>query len=268
MIKVHVISDLYLGFNEMAPEEHILPDVDLVVINGNIGHIKRSMLYAETLCRQYPNIKFIVNLGETERYRTIDKHKNEVEDQLHFRKRNNNTWPPNLYWDTEPMIIDLGKGRKIDVLCLYGFPKIHNYIGDWKDTVWYRNYPMLGEDSKDLKDTIFKPDETSNVRHGYAFQFASMDFINTLHTNEETKARNWELTVTDLTKVLITHINPYIDSRLNGQTVSPYLIHLNEGVWISSNSFSNNVLMNGGRLISNPGRGLEARSYVADVKIF
>ena len=65
MIKVHVISDLFLGFNEFAnPEDEVLPEVDLVILNGNIGHLKRGMLYAETLCRKYPETQFVYNLGE------------------------------------------------------------------------------------------------------------------------------------------------------------------------------------------------------------
>lgn len=265
-IKLHVISDLYLGFNEFANEEHEIPEVDIVFINGNLGHPKRSMLYAETMCKKYPNIPFVVNLGETERYYSADKYKNEVEDALRFRRNRNDTWPKNLYWDTEPMIIDLGQGRKIDVFCTYGFPFIHNHIGSWEDMPWY-NYCIHTETYVDCVTTEYKPQETSHVRHGRGPVFADMNWVNKMHLEEEIKVRKWELTVTDLTKVLVTHVNPFKDSRCEGQTVTPYKIHLGEGIWIGSNYKSDHIKFLGARLIGNPGRGA-ARQHYSEVKIF
>lgn len=268
LLTVHVISDLFLGYNEFADEEHVLPKVDLVVINGNIGNIKRCVLYAETLCKKYPNTKFILNFGEQELYSTVDKiDGNGIIQATIFRKNTSEFWPKNLYFSDEPMIIEFDNGRAIDVLCMYGFPKIHSYEGDWKAYTWYQNYPMLLDDI-DWKDTEFKPKETSDVRHGFAIKFASMEWINERHEQETTKARNWENTVSNLTKVLITHINPFKDTRCTGQNTSPYLIHLNEGLWVSSNYKSDNIRFLGARLLSNPGRGIDARNQVADVTIY
>ena len=143
MIKVHVISDLDLGFTEFAdPIDETIPDVDLVILNGNIGHLKRSMLYAETLCNKYPNIPFVYNLGEKELYwDNIEKFTGETIQGLTIRKRTNTTWPKNLYWDSkESLIITLQNGQEVDVLCTYGFPKIYSYEGNWEDTSWHKNY--------------------------------------------------------------------------------------------------------------------------------
>jgi hypothetical protein len=265
MIKLHVISDLYLGFNEFATEEHTIPEVDIVFINGNLGHPKRSMLYAETLCRKYPNIPFVVNLGETERYYIGDKYKNEMEDSLKLRKNNSATWPKNLYWDTEPMIIDLGMGKKIDVFCIYGFPYIHSFNGSWTDIPW-SNYHAVPDVHTDCLDTEYKPTETSHVKHGRAVLYADQNWINEKHIEEENKVRKWELTQNELTKVLVTHINPINDNRCINQTVTPYKIHLYPGIWIASNTKSENTQLNGARLISNPGRNV--RTHYSEVKIF
>jgi hypothetical protein len=37
MTKIHVISDLFLGFNEFSTEEEHIPDVDLVIVNGKVS---------------------------------------------------------------------------------------------------------------------------------------------------------------------------------------------------------------------------------------
>ena len=71
--KVHLIHDLYYGFNEPTdPTDLELPECDLVIINGNIAENgKRSVLYAFELAKVYPNIQFVYNEGYTERYRFI-----------------------------------------------------------------------------------------------------------------------------------------------------------------------------------------------------
>lgn len=254
MTKIHVISDLFLSFNEHSDEDEILPDADLVIINGNIGHLKRSMLYAETLCKKYPDTPFIYNLGESELYHLIPKFVGEIEDSLRMRKNVNTTWPSNLYWPETPEIITARNGYKFDVLCTYGFPQIHSYQGEWKDTRWARFYikEILDDDSPDGK--WYKPSETSSVRHGHVPCFADIDWINEKHKEEYIKARFWELKPT-FHKLLITHINPYNDQRYIGQNVSPYRIHLENGLWITTNSECKGLNFLGAKLYSNPGRG-------------
>ena len=58
MIKAHVISDLELHEAEWAnPIDETLPDCDLVFINGNNGILRRSMVFAETICKKYPHVQ-------------------------------------------------------------------------------------------------------------------------------------------------------------------------------------------------------------------
>lgn len=261
MTTIHVISDLFLGFNEFSTEDENIPDVDLVILNGNIGHIKRSMLYAETLCKKYPSTQFVCNLGETELYYSVNKSLNETRSALEFRKNSNATWPNNLHYNyLESKIITLRNGYKFDIMCAYGFPKIYSYNIDWNETVWAKKYPMKIE-SNDNWNNIYKPKEVSNVKLGEIGIFATKDWINEEHEKEWLIVKKWEIAQTEY-KILITHINPYKDSRCENQSVAPYNIHLDKGIWISSNVKNNGLLLLGGRLYSNPGRGLEARSNV------
>ena len=41
MTKIHVISDLDLGFNEFTDKiDEVIPeDIDLVILNGNLNHV-------------------------------------------------------------------------------------------------------------------------------------------------------------------------------------------------------------------------------------
>jgi hypothetical protein len=253
-----------LGFNEFSTEEEQLPDVDLVILNGNIGQLKRCMLYAETLCKKYPDIQFVVNLGEVEYHSSCPKHMGELEESLNIRRSANLDWPKNLHWSTDSQMVTLRNGIKVDILCLYGYPQIYSHSIPWEETIWHKTYTMDILYEFPESGPWHKPNETSNVRHGYCPVFATKDWINKQHAKEWIIARNWEVKVTCL-KILVTHINPYKDTRCAGQKVAPYLIHLHNGIWIGSNTECNDVSFLGGRLYSNPGRGSQARHKVITV---
>ncbi len=259
---MHIISDLYLEYNEFSDPEEILPiGTDLVIFNGNIGtHLKRSFLYIEKLCKLYPEVQFVVNLGLQEMYMTFDKVVNEVFSGMILRRDNNPNWPKNLHFGDEPMLITLKDGTQVDVLCQYGFPYIHECQIDWTDTIWFRHH---------CKEIVYGLDEiephvpsnTSRVLHGAIPIFVTKDDINELHYREWKKVQKWE-TTPSVIKILVTHINPYKDTRCEGCIVSPYNIHLDKGYWVSSNTPIDGVLFLGARLYSNPGRGIDARSKI------
>lgn len=265
MIKIHVISDLDLGFNEFAdPIDETLPDVDLVIINGNIGNIKRSALYASSLCQKYPDIQFVWNLGELERYwRVIGKFTDEIEENLKFRKATNPTWPKNLHWCSDDrMFVKLRTGEVVDIFCTYGFPYIQQYEGLWEETHWYKHYATRV--TYDVQEYSEKPKNTSNVGHGALPVWATKDWINDNHRRIENLVKKWEIEVTGF-KILVTHLNPFNDNRFKNQQVSPYRIHLSNMLWVAAGSPTGNVNFLGAKLISNPGRGAEARNKVTIV---
>jgi len=258
MIKLHVISDLFLEYNEFCPaEDEVIPDVDLVILNGNIGHVKRGFLYAETLARKYPNIQFVYNLGERERYNDVtEKFLGEFEENLKVRVYANETWPKNLHWSTDSILLTFPNGESVDILCKYGFPKIHKLETDWENTVWFQEY--VASYSSDLS---YFPKESSQVYHDLAWVYASVEWINQKHLEEWMHVKKWEINPT-YKKILVTHCNPFRDNRYLGQVVSAYNIHLENGIWIGSNQFHNGVKFLGSKLYSNPGRGLEARNRI------
>lgn len=263
MSKLHVISDLFLGYNEESTVDEILnPEADLVIINGNIGHVKRGMLYAETLCRKYPNVQFVYNLGEHEKYTMANKSVDELELNIEIRKKVNASWPKNLYWGKEPKHITLRDGSTFDILCTYGFPKIWSTECAWEDTLWHKRYIV---DYIDDNGYPFKPEQTSNVSHGVVPVFATKNDINKLHDEETTIVRNWELTSKGPKKILVTHINPYKDKRLINQKVSPYLIHLDNEIWVGSSIQMNGIKFLGANLYANPGRGSDIRNRLIDI---
>ena len=267
MLKVHLISDLFLDYNEFSMEEEVIPDVDLCVINGNIGFLKRSMLFAETLCKKYPKVPFVINLGETEAHQyTKEKFVGETLESMNIRQLVNESKPSNLNWSTDPMIITCKNGAQVDILCSYGYPYIYSTNTPWAHTNWHRYYKMAVDDTENPSDRFWKPKDTSNVRHGTFPIMATKEYINSMHEIEYNKVKTWEITNSgNYYKILVTHINPYVDTRLSDQKVGPYNIHMSDKYWLSSNTKMNGINFLGGKLYANPGRGLEARTNVITI---
>lgn len=265
MIKLHIISDLYLGHTQHAdPIEYSIPaGVNLIIINGNLGSGKRSMFHAEAIAHKYPNIPIVYNLGQSEKYNEIPKLANEVENGLLNRRQHNIGWPKNIYYSIDNIELTLEGGSQVDILCTYGFPKIHSYTGVWEDTEWFKNY--VADVTLDHTDPrVDKIKGVTNTCRGYIPVWATMDWINEQHFREEAKVKKWELNQTSY-KILVTHINPYNDIRLKNQIVSHYQIHLNNMLWVTSNQKIENLKFSGARLVSNPGLGEEARSHVVTI---
>jgi hypothetical protein len=65
---LHVISDIFLSFHEKAVDQHYIDaKTTHIVLTGDISiENKRSMLYAETLSKLYPNMDIIYNYGIAE----------------------------------------------------------------------------------------------------------------------------------------------------------------------------------------------------------
>lgn len=262
MFKLHIISDLDYDFNEFSDEiDETIPDVDLVVINGNISrHLKRSMLYAETLAKRYPSVHFIFNQGEKEKYMNFfPKFNNEGEENSKLRQWANDSWPKNLY-SQKNIRLNLKSGDAVDVLCMYGFPFIHSYTGEWEDTHWCRNY--VSEVTEDQNKFI--PPGVSHVYCGQGPVWATKDWINEKHIEEFQTVKSWELDKSSY-KILVTQINPYKDIRTQGQKVSSYNVHLHNKLWITTGILDAPVNYLGAKLVSNHGRGFEPRSKVITI---
>lgn len=258
-LRIHLISDLDYGFNEFSdPIDLELPEVDLIVLNGNLGVIKRSMLYAEAICKKYPTIPVIYNMGRLERYElSIPKSDEEVMDSVLTRLKLNPNTPQNLYVSNLPQQIQFNNGFTIDILTTFGFCKIHQTETDWENTTWYK---------KIVKGVYWATGKieglnTDDVAHGHIPVFATKDWVNESYEKELNMVRTWELSGGHK-KLLITSINPIEDPLYKGITNSPYLIHLENGLWLSSGPKVNVSNFLGAHLVSNPGRGNLARQNV------
>ena len=266
MFTCHVISDLFYYETERFSEEDLtLPDVDLVIINGNIANGKKSMQYAQILCQKYPDICFVYNFGFTEAYiGNLLKDIDEMYNGIHNRKLMSSFWPKNLYYSQDEMIITLRTGFTISVFCAFGWPTIHSFRGQWKETYLYKN--VIAEVTNDYKHKHYvKPLETSDVWHGYLWVWAYPEWVTKKSIEETDKARKWELTPNHY-KVLVTHLNPIKDSRLNNISYSSYNIHLNDMLWIAADNYVDDALYQGAHLRANPGRGLTPRSRIINVE--
>ena len=271
-LKLHVISDTNYLPNE-PDEQYNIPESDIVIFNGNIAKswIKRSFAYAYKLAKLYPDVQFVYNLGEEEIYYfEISKYDYEIEDNILIRMNNDPSWPKNLHWkhskDPNGMLITLRTGYTVDVFTMYGFPKIHSYVGHWEDTYWFKNYSMTTlqvhkENVVEFKD---KPINTSNVSHGDVPVWATSEWINQKHLAEEEMLKKWELNLKHC-PILVSHLNPFNDTRFANCKVSPHKFHLNGGTWITANTRVKNINYLGAKLYSNPGRGESVRSDYIEI---
>lgn len=263
MFTIHVISDLNLKFNEFTPpEEQILPDVDLVILNDNIGSLmKRGFFYTEELCAKYPDTQFVYNLGFNDLFALshLPKNDNELVKAIETRSKFNKDWPKNLHsFYDRSKLIQLRNGETVDIFCSFGFPKILNYEGAWEDHIWWRN--IIYDVTMDIDDPrCILPKDSSRVKHGLIPLWATQEWINRKHDEEQQLITAW-CSNTTYSKILVTTINPVNDTRCYKQAIQSFDVNIN-GLWVTSNS-EIDTIYNGVRLISNPGRGETKRSSV------
>ena len=260
MIKVHVISDFYLPFIEFSTETDVsLPECDLVVIAGNMGQIKRVMVYVESLCRKYPDKQFIFNTGRTEDG-LHQKNNTEMSDGLTNRQSLSNFWPKNLHYGFQKPISLTINDQKIEVLCFHGFPYIaEDNIDDsiWKSTQWYK-YATHGV-TYDQKE--FKHKDAADIYHGWFPKFSTVERCREDHDLEYDIVKQWlNNAPSDVTKILVTALFPKNDPCLEGIDYTMYP-GINPDVWIASGRTledrTNNYVLYG-----NPGREQSAREAV------
>lgn len=274
--KVHIIHDLMYGFNEpTSPEDLQLPDVDLVILNGNIGYNgKRSWHYAYQIANLYPNIQFVFNDGYVERYqRIMDKCKYEYEDSMSVRQQQDKNWPTNLHWkdprDEKGLLILLQTGQTIAVWPCFGFPNVVSY-DDWDSTWFYKNIAKGQIPVRTLESDLL-PNSDLKL-YGDRIVWATPEWVKEKFLEQENKLRKWETEqiAYKYYGIVVTHLNPYKDPRLDNIKYSPYKMHLKgqpgdgDRLWVTSHQ-EKPVNFLGAKLCSNPGRGSIARGKVLEV---
>ena len=260
MIKIHTISDYYLRFTEFTTDvDETLPECDLVIIVGNMGYIKRSMIYAEYLCRKYPEKQFVISVGRTENG-LHQKNDTEITDGLTNRQMISELWPKNLHHAFKKPIKLVINDQKIEVLCFYGFPHITEETIDdsvWKSTQWYK-YASHGV-TFDQKE--FKHKDAADVYHGWFTKFSTPERCREDHDKEFEVVREWlSHKSEDTVQILVTALNPKNDPCLENISYSMY--HgAQPDVWIAGGikmeDRSDNFILYG-----NPGRDESARKSI------
>jgi hypothetical protein len=96
--------------------------------------------------------------------------------------------------------------------------------------------------------------------------WASKEFIEQKYTEQLDMIRDWETKqIADkYYGILVTHLSPYKDTRLEDLSYTGYNIHLHNRIWATTNTESN-VNYVGADLVSNPGRGSGPRGKVLEV---
>lgn len=289
--KIHVIHDLWYGYNEPTePEDLVLPDVDVVILNGNLSYtIKRSMLYAFELANMYPNIHFVYNDGYAERYlQTVEKWEYEASDSMKVRMSSSADWPKNLHWkdprSDQGIEIVLKTGQTISVWTCFGFPEVIQY-DSWEDTWFYKNIGVKETLYTNFDHDVFLPE--SDIKFfGNVIEWATPEYVNQQFKEQETKIRNWEHSAKPIAThdefnvpiertnwkakyfgILVTHLNPYKDPRLDNIKYKSYNIHWDNRPWITTNQEKSMNFL-GSKLCSNAGRGSGPRSKFLEVDIF
>ena len=241
-MKLHIYSDLGLRYLDFAdPVDELVPDVDAVIVAGNISSdAKRSLLFQETLGQH--NKPVFLNFGLLEfskgsycleTLKSAHIRYGVKKDTNCYYKHNGNTILPEL---------------KLDVLPLFGWPtfKSQEEVDSTKlgkinlEVVWGMYYNEEG-----VAVNTFDPYPTKWHR------------INELHEQEQQVLRDWlaDQYTTDNTKVLIVGHN-YADI---------IKADLTNVILIVPGEQAQDTAFNNGRLYSNPGCGALPRSRILTV---
>ena len=255
MIDLHVIGDVdYYITEKFTPSELQLPDVDLVILTGNVGYIKKTFHYAEELAALNPNTQFIVNLGILEVVN--QKHENQMRDGLYARQLYHEHWHKNLHYKLEESIKLTIKDRNLDILCTSGFPYIDESVSDgkeWRSNRWYKfAYHGITHDQK-----YFKPKMAADVYHGWSPIWSTPELCRKDHDREVEVISHWiENKEEDSTQILVSALGPKCKEYL-GDTRYRMYDSVKPDYWVTGGGDSTESY-----ILSNPGRGSLARNKV------
>jgi hypothetical protein len=241
-MKLHIYSDLRLRYLEFSdPVDELVPDVDAVIVAGNIStDAKRSLLFQETLGQHnkpvflnYGLLEFTRGSYCLETLNSTQLRYGVKKDTNCYYKHNGNTILPEL---------------KLDVLPLFGWPKFNSQeeLDNTKlgkillEVVWGMYY-----DEEGVAINAYDPYPTRWNR------------INELHEQEQSVLADWlaDQHTTDNTKVLVVGHN-------YAEIIKADLTNV---ILVVPGEEAQDTAFNNGRLYSNPGRGSLPRSRILTV---
>jgi hypothetical protein len=253
-----------LYYNSVDPNDEIIPDCDLVFIVGNVGHVRRSMLYAETLCSKYPKTKFVFNMGRTEGVNI--KNNNQLVDGLRTRQLLSPLWPKNLHYAHRESLILTINETTIDILCLHGYPHVDASVEDnavWRSHNWYKFSPH----GVTYNQNDFKVSGAADVYHGWFPEITTPELCRRDHDKDAVLVNEWlSNRENGIPKVLVSAFSPITDLCMPGVEYTMYL-GANPNYWIFGGTKSNTIAENGTVLYGNPGRGLDTRGEILTIDV-
>jgi len=191
MSKFHIISDLNLDLFDHAEEQHILePDVEYVILAGNISvTIKRTMLFAETLAKKYPNSKLIFNYGCQELLQIeYYKLRSSVIQRIKFFEKS----PPNLFFPKGEIV------GNYDFFCTEGF----NYLeqSEFESSIFSKEFIIK------VDGDLYIGDRLVCRRNPRYFDYS---YYLDLYQKEFEEITTWLDTDNGLPKILVTGLGRY-----------------------------------------------------------
>lgn len=261
-MKLHLISNVNSEWfqDKFGEEDYNLPDADVVIFTGNCTNfIRRTMNQVESVAMMYPEKQFIINLGMKEL--TAQKNFTEIRDGVNNRQMLYENWPKNLHFKYQkPLKLEVND-RKLDILCLYGFPNVGNVDETvWKNTEWYQ-YTFHGITHD---QSYFKPKAAADVYHGHFWIWSTPELCREDHEKECEIIRNWLAEKEEgSTQILVTALSPMNDPCLEGVEYNMYP-DLHPDVWVFS-GVSTTMPNNRTLLHGNPGTGSDVRSVTLTI---
>lgn len=213
---LHIVSDLELDLHDRAEDQlKINSNTKYIIVPGNISDTnKRSMLYAETLAKLYPNSYIIYNYGLLESY---DAEWGKMVDGFELYINDFKRAQPNLYHPKGAII------GNYDFYCTVGWPTF------WSDKDFNNSYIKtniwLSVNEEFYIDDILMSSKMPT--------YPTIDFVKNQIKMEEEKIQNWLDKDTGVQKILVSNIgnSSYNYMKTTNFKIFPNL-DLKNVVWI------------------------------------
>lgn len=242
----HIISNSSLGPMDLEPEQHVIDvNTKYIIIAGNLAMSnKRTMLYAETLAKMYPDINVIFNHGVLESRQAIYE---RIEDGFDLHVNEFKKSPGNLHFPKGQCVGDY------DFYCTIGWPTIieeNNF-----DKSFFVRHLYKGLDQE-----IYIDDELMSKHY---FRNYTLENVNEEYQKEKVKIQQWLANDQGKPKVLVSSIGDQGSSYVGESSYITFNgVDLSGIIWICGGD--NNFIgeHRGARVICLPGR--DRTKYISE----
>ena len=242
----HIISNSSLGHIDFEPEQHIIDtNTKYIIIAGNLSITnKRSMLYAETMAKMYPNTNVIFNPGVLESRQALY---DRIEHGFNLHINEFKKTPSNLYFLKGKCVGDY------DFYCTAGWPAIIEE-NNFQDSFFAK------ELYKGLDQEIYIDDVLMSAHY-----FRNFTLENVLEEcqKEKEKIEEWLANDQGKPKILISSIGDQCASFVGASTYKTFGdLDLTGITWICGGDYEFIGTHRGAHVICLPGR--DRTKYISE----